>query len=88
MYSNNSYEAIATMERQRTGNYGADYDDERRVVYTCSRCDGDIYEGDEFVDFGSQKICIDCINESNPTEILLMCGFGFERAEYIPPYDD
>lgn len=62
-YANDRPDAIAAMERARTGNYGEDgYNDE---TYTCPVCGAE--DPDKFyIDFCGYCIgCSDCINESD-----------------------
>lgn len=34
-----------------------------KVINTCTRCGGDICEGDEYYQFGTDVICEKCVND-------------------------
>lgn len=58
IYDNNSNEAIAELEKQRTGNYGYDYD-EKKVKF-CPCCGYE--EPEEFYILGNECVgCSSCI---------------------------
>lgn len=50
------------------------------IVYTCSVCGGEIYEGEEYYDSAKGPICIDCMEGMSVQEILELVGDQLEVA--------
>lgn len=43
---------------------------EQEVIYVCAFCEGDIREGDRFINSHDDKICLECLQEMNQEELL------------------
>lgn len=59
LYNNNSINAVLEMERQRTGNYGEDFEN----AYMDSVCENCSDTNSQLFDFNSHVFCQECILE-------------------------
>lgn len=77
---------INTDYRTRSLLYGHDAElpdylsDEPRVAYVCSHCDGDIYEGERYID-EDLVLCEECAKNLTAEEVLAMMDIGYSIAE-------
>lgn len=59
-YNNDTHQAILELERQRTGNYAMDYDDDCIYKKECDECSK---HGEYLFNVNSHVICSECICE-------------------------
>lgn len=43
---------------------------EQKPVYRCCECDGGIYEGDKYFQYGNLEICESCMDEKSAEGVL------------------
>lgn len=57
---------------------------EPEVIYYCSECEQDIYEYEQFIEIGYEKICMDCFEDMSEEkrealgEVLILEAHGGE----------
>lgn len=54
---------------------------ELQVVFRCSDCGDEIYQGDQYIDIEGDIICSNCINNMTPTEAFALCDVKLQTAE-------
>ncbi|MBE7025026.1 MAG: hypothetical protein E7408_03105 [Ruminococcaceae bacterium] len=59
---------------------GAMSNRKRQAVHICSRCKGEIYEGERYLDFDGEIICPECVDEMRAREVFELFGYYFSRA--------
>lgn len=50
-------------------------------VMQCGRCGAHIYEGQKYYGGHVSPICMECLDEMEPVEILALCGEELNTAE-------
>lgn len=59
---------------------GYEPEKKKRAVHSCTLCEGEIYEGERYLDFDGKIICPECVDEMSPKEVFNMFGYYFRRA--------
>lgn len=77
IYANNSCEALTALECQRTQDYG---EIPKALVYTCSNCGGEIYDGDDCLVCDEGAFCRRCIMTMTSDDVVELLGYSFTVA--------
>ena len=59
---------------------GADIAPRPKVAAVCHRCNGEIFEGEKYMDFDGEIICPECVDEMSAKEVFNMFDYYFRRA--------
>ncbi len=59
---------------------------EDEPVYVCSHCNEDILEGEQYIEVGDNKVCLNCLEQESTTELLNILGFSIEIARKADDY--
>lgn len=78
IYSNNSIDAVYALEAQRTENY---INVPKELVYTCSCCSVEIYDGDDCLICESGAFCRNCIMSMTSDDVVELLGYSFKSAQ-------
>lgn len=72
LYDNSSIDAVMALERQRTESY---IEVPKKLVYICSDCGGEIYDGDDCLLCDNGAYCRRCVMQMESDDVVELLGY-------------